>query len=98
MLCGVGPRGGSIDGHRLTGAALRRGASLLPVFFSASLLAGSGFPAWAQRYVPTADPKFPKIRFADSLLSANDHCLVSKSKLNLKVRPVYVNGVPMGFC
>ena len=54
--------------------------------------------AAAQRYVPTADPQRPRLKFADSLLSANDRCMVSQSKLNPKVRPVYVNGVPMGFC
>ena len=54
--------------------------------------------AWAQRYVPTADPKLPRLKYPDSLVSANDRCMVSHQKLNPKVRPVYVNGVPMGFC
>ena len=54
--------------------------------------------AAAQRYVPGADPKRPRLKFADSLVSANDRCMVSQAKLNPKVRPVYVNGVPMGFC
>jgi hypothetical protein len=52
----------------------------------------------AQRYVPTADPKHPRLKFADSLVSANDRCIVAQEKLNPKVRPVYVNGVPLGFC
>jgi hypothetical protein len=54
--------------------------------------------AGAQRFVPTADPKYPRIQFADSMITPNDRCMVSKSPLNIKVRPVYVNGVPMGFC
>ena len=54
--------------------------------------------ASAQRYVPTADPKHPRLKFADSLVTPNDRCMVSQAKLNPKVRPVYVNGVPMGFC
>jgi len=52
----------------------------------------------AQHYVPTGDPDHPRIRYADSLLSANDRCIVAKQKLNVKVRPVYVNGMPIGFC
>jgi hypothetical protein len=53
---------------------------------------------WAQRYVPAADPALPRLKYPDSLVSANDRCMVTKKKLNPKVRPVYVNGVPMGFC
>ena len=52
----------------------------------------------AQRLVPTADPAHPRLKFADSLTSPNDRCIVSHAKLNPKVRPVYVNGVPIGFC
>jgi hypothetical protein len=55
-------------------------------------------PGVAQRYVPMPDTLHPRIRYADSLESANDRCMVSQQKLNLRVRPVYVNGVPMGFC
>ena len=54
--------------------------------------------ARAQRYVPTADPNRPRLKFADSLVSANDRCIVAQEKLNPKVRPIYVNGVPIGFC
>jgi hypothetical protein len=61
-------------------------------------LAFVALTARAQRYVPTADPKHPRLKFADSLVSPNDRCLVSHDKLNPRVRPVYVNGVPMGFC
>jgi len=54
--------------------------------------------ASAQRYVATKDPDFPRVRYADSLLSANDRCIVSQAKLNPKMAPLYVNGVPIGFC
>ena len=54
--------------------------------------------ATAQRYVPTADPARPKLKYADSLVSLNDRCVVSQTKLNPRVRPVYVNGLPIGFC
>jgi hypothetical protein len=54
--------------------------------------------ASAQRYVATKDPDFPRIKYADSLTSANDRCIVSQAKLNPKMAPLYVNGVPIGFC
>jgi hypothetical protein len=56
-------------------------------------LAGS-----AQRHVPTGDPEHPRVRYTDSLTSLNDRCMVRKTKLNPKVRPVYVNHQPVGFC
>jgi hypothetical protein len=52
----------------------------------------------AQRYVETNDPEFPRLKYADSLVSANDRCIVSQAKLNPKMVPIYVNGVPIGFC
>ncbi len=69
------------------------------VMLAALALAGALAPAAdAQRYVATADPSHPRLKFADSLVSANDRCIVAQEKLNPKVRPVYVNGVPLGFC
>jgi len=55
-------------------------------------------PARAQRYVAGPDSLHPRIRYADSLECPNDRCIVSRKKLNPRVRPVYVNGVPIGFC
>ena len=52
----------------------------------------------AQRYVEAKDPAFPRLKYADSLVSANDRCIVSLAKLNPKMAPLYVNGVPIGFC
>lgn len=72
----------------------RRIVTPLAVAFALTLVASAG----AQRYVPTADPKHPRLKFADSLVTPNDRCMVSQAKLNPRVRPVYVNGVPMGFC
>ena len=54
--------------------------------------------ASAQRYVATKDPDFPRVKYADSLTSANDRCIVSQARLNPKMAPLYVNGVPIGFC
>jgi len=70
-----------------------RALALAFVLASAFVAAAS-----AQRYVATKDPDFPKIRYADSLVSANDRCIVSQAKLNPKMAPLYVNGVPIGFC
>jgi hypothetical protein len=64
------------------------------VLAAAGLAASSG----AQRYVPTADPGHPRLKYPDSLVSLNDRCAVRGAKLNPKVRPVYVNGLPVGFC
>ncbi len=61
------------------------------------LAAGPGV-ASAQRYVPGTDPAFPRLKYADSLVSRNDRCIVAGNQLNPKVRPVYVNRVPIGFC
>lgn len=44
----------------------------------------------------TAD--FPKIRFGDGLVSANDRCPVTKRKLSVYFPPIYVNALPIGFC
>ena len=52
----------------------------------------------AQRYLPMPDQEHPRLKYADSLESLNDRCIVRKAKLNLKMRPVYVNGQPVGFC
>ncbi len=70
---------------------------------SALVMASAG--AWlaadaahGQRYVPTSNPELPRIIYADSLTSVNDRCMVRSEKLNLRVRPVYANGTPLGFC
>ena len=52
----------------------------------------------AQRYLPTAHPDNPMIKYADSLVSLNDRCAVRSTPMSLTVKPVYVNGRPVGFC
>ncbi len=50
-------------------------------------------------FEPGGDAAFPRVRYsADSLLSPNAKCAMSKAKLSIKVRPLYVNRVPVGFC
>ena len=66
--------------------------------FTVALLAALALCASAQHYVPAADPAFPRLKYVDSLTSANDRCIVSQAKLNPKMSPLYVNGVPIGFC
>lgn len=70
------------------------------LWISCCLLAvlGLAWPGGAQRFVPGDDPEHPRLKYADSLVSLNDRCIVRKVKLNPKVRPVYVNGHPVGFC
>jgi len=59
----------------------------------------------AELVPPTGKPaliddsaEFPRIRFGDGLVSANDRCPVTKRKLSIYFPPVYVNGLPIGFC
>ena len=59
----------------------------------AELVKATGKP---ELLVPPDD--FPKIRFGDGLVSANDRCPVTKRKLSKAFPPVYVNGRPIGFC
>jgi hypothetical protein len=55
-------------------------------------------PPVAAPLVVDPESPFPRIRFADGLTSANDRCPVTKRKLSISFPPVYVNGLPIGFC
>ncbi len=76
--------------------ALRALAALVPLAALAALPAPQS--AIAQRYVSGEHREFPKVKYADSLESINDRCIVKKTKLSLTVRPIYVNWRPVGFC
>jgi YHS domain-containing protein len=67
------------------------------VVLAASLALGPG-DGGAQRFVPQRDPAHPKLKYADSLVSINDRCAVREGALSPSIRPVYVNGRPVGFC
>jgi hypothetical protein len=84
--------------RRLRSASPRAAAALALLAAAASLVALSAPAARAQRYVATADTSFPRVRYADSLESVNDRCIVRMTKLSRSMRPVYVNGWPIGFC
>ena len=62
----------------------------------AGLVAGSG--AGAQEMVKSKDPNYPRVRYADSLVSLNDRCIVRQAPLNAMFKACYVNGKPIGFC
>jgi tetratricopeptide (TPR) repeat protein len=70
----------------------------LALLVAAAFITLTPAPGAAQRYVATADTLHPRIKYADSLVSANERCMVAQQKLNRRVRPIYVNGIPMGFC
>ena len=55
-------------------------------------------PATAQVMVQTKDPAHPRVRYADSLLSLNDRCMVRQGTMNPMFKPVYITGRPVGFC
>jgi len=75
-------------------ARLRTGGRAAAVAAAAWLAGG----AHAQHYVATADSALPRLRFADSLTSVNDRCVVTHNQLNPQIHPLYVNGQPVGFC
>ncbi len=55
-----------------------------------ALLAGA-------RYANEGD-SLPRIEYADGSVTLNDRCMVRQVKLNPKLPPVFVNGLPIGFC
>ena len=52
----------------------------------------------AQRHVAADDPEYQRVQYTDSLYSLNDQCIVRLRRLSLSIPPVYVNGLPIGFC
>jgi hypothetical protein len=55
-------------------------------------------PPVGKAEVVDAAAEFPKLRFGDGSVSANDRCPVTKRKLSVHFPPIYVNGLPIGFC
>jgi hypothetical protein len=68
------------------------------IFVAATLLLLVPRAARAQHFIATADTAHPLVRYADSTVSVNDRCIVRQTKLGHRVPPVYVNGLPIGFC
>lgn len=78
------------------GVVLRRVALLCGA--GLTLAATATWPAPLGRSVPGREPGYPLMKYADSLVSLNDRCMVKRSSLNSHIRPVYVSGEPLGFC
>jgi len=49
------------------------------------------------RYIDEGD-SLPRIQYADGSVTLNDRCMVRQVKLNRKLAPVFVNGLPIAFC
>jgi len=41
---------------------------------------------------------FPELRYKNGAVTLNDRCPVRRVKLNPNLRPLFVNGRPVGFC
>jgi hypothetical protein len=69
----------------------------LPVLAAACerpLPAGAGVIA-----VESGDPEHPRLRYLDGQVSRNTSCAIRRgNRLNPRVPPMRVNGVPIGFC
>jgi hypothetical protein len=84
--------------------SMRRSAHVLVLSVLLTVAGGCGGRP-AELVPPVGKPEFvdagsdlPRIRFGDGLVSANDRCPVTKRKLSPYFPPVYVNGLPIGFC
>jgi hypothetical protein len=40
----------------------------------------------------------PRLLYEDGTRTLNDRCMVRSAKLNPKIRAIFVNGRPVGFC
>lgn len=49
-------------------------------------------------YIQGGDIARPRVMYRDSLVSLNDLCAVRHARLDPERDPVYVNGLPIGFC
>ena len=72
-------------------------AAIAALFALLAVLSGRG-PAHAQVLLPVSDSGFQHLKFADSLTSVNDRCVITHNRLNPVIHPLYVNGQPVGFC
>ena len=47
----------------------------------------------------TDEPKRPRLRYRDGQLAPLNHCAIRlANKLNPRIPPCYINGLPVGFC
>lgn len=79
----------------------RTRATLLTLALTATALALTlqTAPTNSQDYIYTnGDSLNPRVQYPDGTISLNDRCAVRMTKLAKRMRPVYVNGHPIGFC
>jgi hypothetical protein len=49
--------------------------------------------------VESGDPERPRLRYLDGQVSSNTSCAIRRgNRLNPRVPPMRINGVPIGFC
>ena len=75
-----------------------RGTLLVVVLLALAAALVAPREGGAQRMLPTRDKEHWRIKYPDSLVSINDRCAVKQGALSPAIRPVYVNGKPVGFC
>lgn len=75
-----------------------RGGHAPAVILAACALAIAAVSARAQVPLPDPGPEYGHLKYADSLSSVNDRCVITHNRLNPVMRPIYVNGQPVGFC
>ena len=73
-------------------------ASLLAAAAACGARPSELVPPVGKPAVIDATAEFPRIRFGDGSVSANDRCPVTKRKLSIYFPPIYVNALPIGFC
>lgn len=78
----------------------RNHAALLTIALAGALtLMSRPAPTASQEYRYTdGDSLHPRVQYRDGSVSLNDRCAVRMTKLAKSMRPVYVNGQPIGFC
>jgi hypothetical protein len=85
-----------VRGHRRLATALVAALVLIEGRAVAAGMPASPSPPGEMMLTP--EKGFPKLAFPDSTVTPNNHCPVTGHQLNAEVHPVYVNGVPIGFC
>ncbi|MEZ5063898.1 MAG: hypothetical protein R3B81_04145 [bacterium] len=55
-------------------------------------------PAPSQTKIPTPGTERWRVQYPDSTVSLNDLCPVLERNLGASQIPMYVNGLPIGFC
>lgn len=86
-------------------APLARVASLGLIVAASVVLSGCGRRDEVRLVADLACPVYddstsqaPRLLYEDGTRTLNDRCMVRPARLNPKIRAIYVNGRPVGFC